>query len=110
MCSLVRSELLRERKETDEKLVGTWSYDSKVSRQPERLPVAASLMGAAGLDYELITFARKFLENCDLPNAVGTGRDMFRPDGPKREKKLDPPAYGFQRPKSVSYAKKRCLQ
>ena len=72
-----------------------------MSGQQERLPVAASLMGAAGLDYELITFAREFLENCGLPVAVGTGRDMFRPDPAKREKELDPPTYGFQRPKCV---------
>ena len=87
-----------------------WTYDSKVSGQQERLPVAASLMGAAGLDYELITFVRKFLEGCDLPVGVSTGRDMFRPDPAKREKELDPPTYGFQPPKSVSDVKKRCLR
>ena len=66
-------------------------------------------MGAAGLDYELITFVRKFLEDCDLPAVVSTGRDMFRPDPAKREKELKPPTYGFQRRKSVSSVKKRRL-
>ena len=108
MSSLVRPKSLWYRKQTDEKLVGTWTYDSKVSGQQERLPVAASLMGAAGLDNELITFARKFLMDCGLPVAVTTGREMF-PDPAKRKKELEPPTYGFQRPKSVSGVKKRCL-
>ena len=67
-------------------------------------------MGAAGLDYELITLAREFLESCDLPVAVSTGRDMFEPGPAKREKKLDPPTYGFQQPECVSNVKKECLK
>ena len=65
-------------------------------------------MGAAGLDYELITFARRFLEDCGLPIAVNTGRDIFRPDAAKREKELDPPTYGIERPKCVRDVKKGC--
>ncbi|KAL9065806.1 MAG: hypothetical protein Q9161_007971 [Pseudevernia consocians] len=76
--------------------IGTWAYDSKVSGQQERLPVAASLMSASGLDYELITFARQFLEESDLPDAVMTGREMLGPNGTKSEQRLNPPTYGLR--------------
>lgn len=82
----------------DETIVGTWTYDSKVSGQQERLPVAASLMGASVLDYELITLARRFLEERDLPDAVKAGREMFRPDPTKGEQKYSPPTYGLREP------------
>lgn len=84
-------------KRIDEKTVDTWVYDSKVSGQQERLPVAASLMSASGLDYELITFARRFLEKRDLPAAVETGREMLGPSPTKREQELNPPTYGLRR-------------
>ena len=63
-------------------------------------------MGTAGFDYDLMAFVRKFLKACDLPVAVSTGRDRLRPDPAKREKELDPPTNGFQRPKSVRDAYK----
>ena len=81
---------------TDQSIVGTWAYDSKVSGQQERLPVAASLMSASGLDYELITFARQFLEESDLPDAVMTGREMLGRNGTKSEQRLNPPTYGLR--------------
>lgn len=96
MYSLVSHDirtLVRER--TDENIVGTWEYDSKVSGQQERLPIAAGLMCASGLDYELITFARRFLEKSQLPDAVETGREMLGPDPTKREQKLNSPSYGL---------------
>ena len=97
---------------TDNTPVGTWTYDSKVSGQQEQLPVAASLLSAAGLDYELITFARRFLQKCDhLPDAVKTGRHMFGPDPTKGDQKLDPPTYGSHQPNSVRAASSRyCLK
>ena len=52
-------------------------------------------MGAAGLDYELITFARQFLEKANLPEAVETGRYMFESDPTKDKQKLDPPTYSL---------------
>ena len=54
-------------------------------------------MGAAGLDYELITFARTFLDDSDLPNAVETGRDCFTLDHANKEGRCDPPTYSFER-------------
>lgn len=57
--------------------------------------MAASLMGAAGLDHELITFARQFLEKANLPDAVETGRYMFESDPSKDIQKLDPPKYSL---------------
>lgn len=93
---------------TDKTAVGTWAYDSRVSGQQERLPVAASLMGASGLDYELLTLTRRFLENSDLPRAVETGREMFGPDPAKRDLSLNPPIYQFNRPDSVAVAGKSC--
>ena len=68
--------------------------------QQEHLPVAASLMGATGLDYELITFARQFLEKSNLPDAVETGRYIFGSDPTKIEQKLDSPTYSFSRQSS----------
>ena len=91
---------------TDKITVGTWAYDSKVSGQQERLPVAASLMGASGLDYELITLARRFLENSDLPHAVKTGREMLEPDPARRDLSPNPPVYDITRPDCVEIAVK----
>lgn len=52
-------------------------------------------MSAAGLDYELLTFTRQFLEERDLPDRVETGRYMFGSDPTKTEQELKPPTYGF---------------
>ena len=99
MCSLVSAEVLTLiQRWTDKSPVGTWTYDSKVSGQQEQLPVAASLMSAAGLDYELITFAREFLEKSEMPDAVKTGRHMFRP------------ASSVHRPDSTGTAVNQCAK
>ena len=65
-------------------------------------------MGAAGLDYELIAFTRRFLKKCDLPDAVKTGREMFGPDPARKQQKLDPPTYGSHRPSSIKATKTLC--
>ena len=79
-----------------------------MSGQQERLPVAVSLMGASGLDYELLTLTRRFLEKSDLPKAVETGREMFGPDPTKRDLSPDPPIYACNRPDSVKIAGNPC--
>lgn len=61
-------------------------------------------MCASGLDSELITLARRFLENSDLPNAVATGREMLGPDPAKRDLSPNPPMYDFNRPGFVNVA------
>lgn len=102
MSSLVSSEVHElTLSQTNDTLVGRWSYESKVSGQQEFLPVAASLMGSAGADYELVTFACRFLKECKLPDAVKTGRDIFEGDPKKRETRFDPPRYGLYQPKPM---------
>ena len=88
--------------------VGTWAYDSRLSGRQKHLPVAASLMCASGLDSELITLARRFLENSDLPDAVETGREMLGPDPAKRDLSLNPPIYDFNRVDSIIFAGRPC--
>lgn len=65
-------------------------------------------MGASGLDYELLTLTRRFLENSGLPKAVETGREMFGPDPATKDLNPDPPIYAFNRPDSVAIAGKPC--
>lgn len=74
--------------------VGTWTYDSKVSKRQERLPVAAGLISASGSDAQLLALVRQFLEQSDLPRAVETGREMFGgPDAQVRDSSLKAPSY-----------------
>lgn len=57
--------------------VGQISYESRISRQIEYLPVGLSLMGAPGTDLELIGKAQACLEKAGRPTRVLVGSLMF---------------------------------
>ena len=107
LYSLVSPEIhTREPWWIDEHIVGTWAYDSKVSGQQERHPVAAGLMGASGLDFELITLVHDFLHGTNLPKAVYTGREVLESTPKKGQPKLNPPAYNLHGSNSFELGRK----
>ena len=58
-----------------------------MSQREERLPVAAGLLTAEGLDHKLLELAAAFLRGSDLPKTVFAGREMLEPDVKMEDKK-----------------------
>ena len=78
-------------------LVGTWTYNSKVSKQKEHLPIAAGLMATEGFDRELLQLVEAFVESSvDLAKAVQAGRELWELDVEVVNKKLHAPSYNLE--------------
>ncbi|KAJ8129848.1 hypothetical protein O1611_g3785 [Lasiodiplodia mahajangana] len=57
--------------------IGSFPYESRVTKTTEQLPVVGTIIGAAGSDAMLVDIVKRAFEKNNRPNTVSTGRIMF---------------------------------